>query len=212
MSLSRIALGIALTAIACVAAGCSNSKASPQATRTAATAPASTPRPVTQVPEPTLSPDEIAASTVGPAVGLVPYTDPAGRYTVQLPKGWQTVRQANAVTASLPSAALTNIGIFCQPNTAKDELEAQDGRVTSSVASSHTVLGKSTTTVGGAPADLVTSITNLSTLSLHNLTAYFEGSGCAWRVQLTTASGDDYTGLATRVLQTFQFTSSSANP
>lgn len=156
---------------------------------------------------PTLSPEQAAAATAGPNADLVDYRDPDGRYTVKQPRGWVRQESPNWVLSSQPSDQyLTTFGIFCDPGGTAANLIAQDASVANNVGRRR-VVNEGPASVAGGPAQLVVSVTSLSTLPLNNVTYYFEGHGCAWRVQLTTTSGVDYAGLAARLVASFKFIS-----
>lgn len=198
----RLFVPLALVAVV-AAAGCSGGKkATPTATRPPEVV--ATLTAAANAPTPTVGPDEKTAVAAGAQVALVPYKDPDGRYTVQLPRGWRQEQSPNLIIMQLPLAPLTTLGIFCQPGATLTQLMQNDQAGASQVGN-RTVIAVTDGNVAGAAAKFVTSSTTLSTLALRNNTAYFEGRGCAWRIQLTTAQARDLRPLLDRVVQTFQF-------
>ncbi|MBF6601102.1 MAG: hypothetical protein IVW36_11390 [Dehalococcoidia bacterium] len=198
----RLIVPVALVALI-AATGCSSGKkAAPTATRPPEVV--ATLTAAANAPTPTVGPEGKTAVAAGAQGELVPYKDPAGRYTVKLPRGWRQEQSPNLIIMQLPLAPLTTLGIFCQPGATLKQL-MQNDQATASQVGNRTVIATSDGTVAGVPGTFVTSSTTLSTLALRNNTAYFEGRGCAWRIQLTTAQAQDLSPLLDRVVQTFQF-------
>ena len=202
-----------------VAAGCRSSsggKATPPAaasevapTATVA-ADATAAVPPTPGPSPTpLSADAMTAVAAGPQVGLVDYTDPDGRYVVGLPRGWRQDVGPNFVITALPASSITSVGVFCAPGISADELYREDNNTGSSLGVRTEQVNNfgAGVTVVGTNGRYVESTTALGQLVLRSATYYFEGKGCAWRVQATTSiSGTDYKPLLETVIHSFRFT------
>ncbi len=134
------------------------------------------------------------------------YKDPGGRYTVRVPAGWAREEHRDLTIFTMPGKALTTLGIFCQEGATINDLISSDASVAQNVGR-RTVIQNIQTQVAGVPARAIDSTTALSTTVLSNSTYYFEGRGCAWRVQLTTALGQDFRSLLAKVVQSFLFTS-----
>lgn len=156
-------------------------------------------------PTPTPGAEAATAIAAGPSVELVPFSDPVGRYTVAVPRGWKQEDMGDYMAWSSPGP-LTNLGIFCGQGMTAAELRAQDERVIQNIAEREPAGPAEPLTVAGREGVRVKSRTILVTTVFNNTSVYFEGSGCAWRIQLTTVLTDDYAALIERVLASFALT------
>ena len=140
-----------------------------------------------------LSASDLTALAVGTNVDSYdPYTDPAGRFTVDLPRGWRLLPGKYGVSATLLSSdpqypASAIVGVGCLEGVTVDYLVQQDRNVQQSIGEGDFSLTNATpTTVDGVPAQEVRwQGAYLGTAHDHDF-IYFQEKGCAWRILLTT--------------------------
>jgi hypothetical protein len=153
---------------------------------------------------PTLSSGAATALALGPDVALIDYQDPAGRYSVQLPSGWERVESPGLDQVFLRSPDLATLTITCVPGESASSMAQTDQNIN---ANSH---GDAPTLdvdnqVAGIPGRRVVWINRVFSRDMLHTAEYFEGKGCAWRAQLVTPVGLDFARLFERVLASFKF-------
>jgi hypothetical protein len=146
-----------------------------------------------------------AATAVTPGfdVALIDYQDPAGRYSVQVPGTWE--RQESPDTLFLRSPDLTTLTIFCTPGGAVATVVTQDQFINTSTQGSPPTVDV-VNQVAGVPGRRLVWINRVLNRDSVHTAEYFEGKGCAWRVQLVTPAGVDGATLFERILASFTFT------
>lgn len=191
---------------AAMAAGCSGSSKRPDGT------PSVTPAAVVTVaistPTPLSADLETAVAAQG-NVDMVDYTDPGGRYTAKVPRGWQQAGGQNALSYSLPDSPLPVIlDIRCQPGLTADAAIAGDDRALKALSGgSMDIAGARTRTVAGVAAREISITGGVANIDRPRLAVYFEGRGCAWRVGLAVSrSLGTWRPIFDRLLDSFTFT------
>ncbi len=187
----------AVILIPALALGCSNGGEKPAATGTAGTAGtagsgSAVPAAPTNTPV-QLGPADQTVVAAGGQVPLVPYTDPNNRFTAKLPQGWRLQELQNAVQATQPAADVSaTLAVSCGPGISVAELVQQDKNIGQNIGTGWPDMTKAKPTqVAGVPAQVVDWASNLAGTAIEHVTVYFEGKGCAWKIQLNTFPGTD---------------------
>ncbi len=195
------------------ASGCSDSTS--RGTPTIDT-PQSSPDAVASVGQNAVGTDPAMAQTPPPpTTSFEPHTDRDGRYTVRVPSGWMLQESTNSLSATLaPTSsavpASAQAGIYCLPNSSVDQLISVDQNVTRQAGLGDLTLDdERATEVAGTPAREIHWTGDFRGLQLDHVFVYFEGHGCAWRIQLTTYPGlsiDAMRPVLDEMLRSFTFT------
>ncbi len=200
MALHRFILlsGVVLVALAAGCSGSGGGAKSPVSVKTSIVIKI-TPgaEPVATAPATAIPSDAKTAVASGGTDPLVPYKDPAGRFTATLPQGWSLQQGPNDVLAILagnPVAA--TIGITCAPGLTGGQLIQQDQNIALGLhAGTFDITQPHGTKVAGASAELFTWTAHLGQTTQNHVSIYFDGPSCGWRLLLTTYTGTDVTAL-----------------
>ena len=167
-------------------------------------------------PTPTVITDENkTAIAARGSVEMIDYTDPAGRFTMKVPRGWLYQESPSGFTATLPGDPVAaQVGVYCSPDkkTVAD-LEAFDQNVMQSAKVGTIPFDAAVPVKVGGSIDAVSIpwMGTVSNMSIDRIFVYFVGTTCAWRIQLTTWPQLDITEMKPildAMLSSFAFTSS----
>jgi hypothetical protein len=184
-----------VVAIAC--GGSSDKTTSTSVAATAAGPSTAAPQPSGSItPQATSTPISPADRTVvaqGGQVPLVPFADPNGRFTMNVPQGWTVANMTDAVTWSQPSSTISaTLSVQCAPGISVTELISRDRNIGANVGTGAPEMANAQPTqVAGNPAQVVEWSSALSNTGIDHVTVYFEAKGCAWRIQLNAFTGTD---------------------
>jgi hypothetical protein len=195
-------LGTAL--VAAVACGDNNDDGTPtQVTGgTPATQPGANPTvEIFGTPQPTatFTPEEATAVAAGGAVQAFEYSDPYGRYTVQLPEGWniREVEERLATSVRFPGReGIAVLGFMCLPDaTVEDLIVADQATLARAGLTEIDFSNERSIEVSGIAAREVPFRGVVGERTYSRIFVYFQGEECAWRIAWTERNGHPHGDL-----------------
>ena len=154
-----------------------------------------------------LTADEQTVVAIGPGIDYVPYADPAGAFTAEVPRGWGVLQSTGSVTFQLPDNGVT-MAVVCESGVNTQQLLDEDKRAFANINLGTTTYGAETeATVAGVTAHVVPWDTVLGEARTDHIWVYFDGNGCAWRFALNTVAtrlASTWMPVLTHLMDTFK--------
>jgi hypothetical protein len=164
-------------------------------------------------PEPTatLTVDAATAIAAGPGVEMDEWADPSGRYSIELPRGWdiEMAGDGDTLLAYFPHNQLAGfLSLACMPGATVEEMMTRDAdQLRMSMMGELSFRFMEDAEVAGRPARRTGWAAPLGAVMIERVHTYVEGAGCAWRLtwaeQVERPYGD-LEPIHQRVLESFR--------
>lgn len=147
----------------------------------------------TPVEQPTATPLAGEAATAvarGVDPEYVSFSDPKGRFTAEVPRGWPVSNDVNGSIFALPATdqpVAASITISCMPGLSADGVVAQDQRIAANVAGGRLAVDQQYQVAiagGSITARAIPWPGDPNKLGLDQLNYYFDAAGCGWKIGL----------------------------
>ena len=209
---SVVAASVAVASVACKSGSSSSPTAAPAPSQvaTAFSTVAVVGTPMATIPPTAISDAQKTALAAGGSTTFTAFSDPSGRYSVDLPDGWTIQKGQDGVSATLAgSPATAQLGVYCAKDATVDQLMHTDQSTQLQVQEGNMPLDNpKSITVAGTDAKEIIWQGEYQGIAHGHWFVYFEGNGCAWRLLLTTfpdANVDDMLAIFQHLLDSFKF-------